>query len=153
METRSHIHKEVFPVPPEKLFALLHTASAIRKWWGAARAIVIPESGGIWAATWGESEDDPDYVTAAEIRAFDSPRRMVLSDYRYRSRTGELPFQADFVTEFTVEPHSEGALLRVFQDGFPTGSEADEFYSACEEGWRNTFEGIRRFLSPDTDDV
>jgi hypothetical protein len=72
---------------------------------------------------------------------------MVLTDYRYRAKTGPLPFKADFVTEFAVEPHPQGSRLRVTQSGFPAGPEADDFYTACETGWRNTFAGIRRHLA------
>ncbi|MBK9166459.1 MAG: SRPBCC domain-containing protein [Bryobacterales bacterium] len=147
MTTRMHLHEETFPVAPESMFGLLHTPSAIRAWWGAARVVIVPESGGVWAAAWGDSEDDPEYVAAATIRTFDPPRKMVLSNYLYRSRTGPLPFQADFVTEFDVTPHPQGSVLRVTQDGFPAGPDADGFYAACERGWRDTFAGIRRFLT------
>jgi uncharacterized protein YndB with AHSA1/START domain len=146
MNTRKHIHEEVFAASPKRLFALLHTPSAIRAWWGVARAIVLAETGGVWAAVWGESEDDPDYVTVATIREFEPPRRMVLCDYRYHARTGPLPFKAEFATEFSVWPHPEGAVLRVCQDGFPRGTEADSFYQACETGWRNTFAGIHQYI-------
>lgn len=147
MATRMHVHEDSFATTPDRLFALLHTPSAIRGWWGAARAVVVPGPGGLWAAAWGESEDDPDYTTVATIREFDPPKRMVLADYRYRARTGPLPFEADFTTTFEVEPHRDGALLRVCQDGFPTGPEADAFYHACEQGWRETFAAIGRFLA------
>jgi uncharacterized protein YndB with AHSA1/START domain len=147
MATRKHVHEEVFPVPAERVFALLHTPSAIRRWWGAARVVVLPEPGGVWAATWGDAEDDPDYITVATIRAFEPPRRLVLADYRYRARTGPLPFAAEFVTEFFVRPHTDGSVLRVTQDGFPVGSEADAFYAGCVKGWCDTFEGIRQYLS------
>lgn len=147
MATRRHVHGDVFPALPEHVFALLHTPSAIRSWWGAARAVVLAQPGGIWAAAWGESEDDPDYITAAVIREFDPPRRLILADFRYHARTGPLPFVANFVTEFVVRPHPDGALLKVEQDGFPAGAEADAFYAACGEGWRNTFTGIRRYLA------
>jgi uncharacterized protein YndB with AHSA1/START domain len=147
METRKHVHEEVFPAAPERVFALLHTPSAIRRWWGAARAVVLPQPGGVWAAAWGEAEDDPDYTTAATIRAFEPPRLLVLTDYRYRAKSGPLPFAAEFVTEFLVLPHPEGAALRVTQDGFPAGREADLFYTACEKGWRDTFAGVRSYLS------
>lgn len=40
------------PVSPTEVFELLHTPSAIRHWWGAARAIVLAQPGGIWTATW-----------------------------------------------------------------------------------------------------
>ena len=146
MKTRAHVHEEVLPVSPEEAFALLHTPSAVRAWWSAARAVVLPEPGGLWAAAWGESEDDPDYLTVATIRNFEPPRRMVLADYRYRARSGPLPFQADFVTTFEVEPHPQGAVLRVTQDGFPSSPEGDAFHAACEQGWRDTFAGIRSFL-------
>jgi uncharacterized protein YndB with AHSA1/START domain/catechol 2,3-dioxygenase-like lactoylglutathione lyase family enzyme len=147
MPTRTHVHEEVFPAGPEAVFALLHTPSAIRAWWSAHRAIVMPQPGGVWAATWGASEDDPDYVTAATIAEFDPPRRLVLTDYRYRAATGPLPFDAEFVTTFEVEPAPDGALLRVSQAGFPVAAAADDFYLACQRGWRDTFAGIRRYLA------
>ena len=147
MPTCKHTHEEVFPTTPERLFALLHTPSAIRGWWGAARAIVIPKEGGLWSATWGDEEDAPEYITVATLRVFDPPRRLVFADYQYMAKTGPLPFRADFVTEFTVIPHAEGAVLRVVQDGFPCDGAADEFYAACERGWTATFAGIRRYLS------
>lgn len=146
MPTRSHIHAETFPVSPAELFAILHTPSAIRGWWGASRAIVLAEADGTWAAVWGEQEDAPDYVTVAKIAVFDPPRRMVLSEYHYQFREGPLPFDAEFVTEFVVELAEEGATLRVTQDGFPADASADEFYTACERGWGDTFAGIRRYL-------
>ena len=146
MKTRKHVHQEVFAATPERLFALLCTPSAIRRWWGADRAVVLAQPGGVWAAAWGAVEDDPDYITAATIKVFSPPWRMVLTDYRYQAKAGALPFEAEFVTEFTVEPHGQGAVLRVSQDGFPAGREADAFYAGCERGWRETFAGIRAFL-------
>ncbi|MDY7094812.1 MAG: SRPBCC domain-containing protein [Acidobacteriota bacterium] len=144
---RQHTHEEIFPISAERLFALLHTPSAIRGWWGAARVIVVPEEGGLWAAAWGEDEDAPDYITVSTLQSFDPPRKMTLGDYRYVSNDGPLPFEADFVTTFEVEPvDDESARLRVIQDGFPDAAEADDFYAACESGWRDTFAGIRRFL-------
>ena len=145
MSTRDHVHEEEFPVPAEQLFALLLTPSAIRGWWGASAAIVLPEVGGTWAARWG-AEDDPDYLTIARIRALDSGARLVLGDYQYFAKEGGLPFEAEFETEFQVSPTPDGATLRVTQRGFPAGSEADEYHAACQQGWRDTFAGIRRFL-------
>lgn len=147
MTTRAHAHEEPFPVAPAVLFGILYTPSAIRGWWSAASAIVVPRAGGLWAATWGREEDAPDYVTSARMSVFDPPRRMVLSDYSYHAKDGPLPFEADFTTEFLVSEHADGAQLRVTQSGFPSTPAADAFLKACETGWRDTFAGIRRFLA------
>ena len=135
------------PAPPDRVFSLLLRPSAIRAWWGARRAIVLPAPGGAWAAAWGDDEDDPEYVTFARIRELDRPHRLVLDDYVYGSKEGPLPFEAAFVTTFEIEPRADGCLLRVVQDGFPGGAEGDAFLAACESGWRTTFAGIRRVLS------
>lgn len=145
MTTRSHQHEEQFSASPQALFELLLTPSAIREWWSASAAIVVPRIGGCWAARWGE-EDDPDYLTAATIEVFEPPRRMVLADYQYVAKQGGLPFEADFNTEFVVEAAADGARLRVTQHGFPAGPEADEYLAACKQGWTDTFAGIRRYL-------
>jgi uncharacterized protein YndB with AHSA1/START domain len=150
MKTRKHVHEETYPVDREDLFALLHTPSAIRGWWGASRSIVIPEAGGIWASTWGDNEDEPEYITVATIREFDPPQRLVLSDYKYRARDGKLPFNTDFILEFLVTPDSKGSVLRLTQEGFPAGPEGEEYFSACQKGWSDTFAGIRRHLGNKT---
>lgn len=69
MQTRTHVHEEVFASSADRVFALLHTPSAIRQWWGAASAIVVPERGGLWAAAWGLNEDAPEFVTYAWTRS------------------------------------------------------------------------------------
>jgi len=146
MDTRTHTHKEHFEAAPEEIFKLLHTPSAIRAWWGAARAIILAVPGGCWSATWGDDEDDPDYVTMATIRDFEPPVRLTLTDYRYTSKFGDLPFEADFVTEFLITSGDNGTTLQVTQAGFPADSVADDYYAACQQGWADTFAGIRRYL-------
>ena len=143
--TRDHVLEEAFHATPERLFALLVTPSAICSWWSAASAIVMPCAGGLWAARWG-AEDDPDYVTSATLEVFEPPRRLVMADYAYWAKSGPLPFEAEFRTEFLVTARDGGASLRVTQAGFPAGPEGDEFYAGCQQGWRDTFAGIRRFL-------
>jgi uncharacterized protein YndB with AHSA1/START domain len=148
MTTRSHTHHIEVPEPPEVVFALLHTPSAIRHWWSATHAIVLPQTDGIWVGVWGADEDRPDYISAFRIRTFDPPRRMVLTDSRYFSKDGRLPFQADFLVEFTIEARpGGGSRLRVVHDGFPAEPIADSFFADCETGWRNTFAGIERYLA------
>jgi uncharacterized protein YndB with AHSA1/START domain len=145
MATRHHDRSVVLPLSPDRAFALLVTPSAIRGWWGAARAVVVPQTGGVWSAAWGDVEDDPDYVTAARIATFDPPNRLVLVDQCYTAKTGPLPFEAEFETEFRVEPCAEGSKVTVRQTGFPIDSVADDFYAACEQGWKDTLESMLRF--------
>ncbi len=143
---RSHSRTLDLPLPPPGTFALLVTPSAIRGWWGAARVIVLPREGGVWAAAWGGREDDPDYVTGARISVFDPPKRLRLSGFNTFARGGPLPFPSDLLsTEFSVAPARGGSLLTVVQSGFPDDARADDFFAGCERGWQETFEGIRRF--------
>lgn len=146
METRKHEYQIELPREAEEVFAILHTPSAIRQWWSADRVIVIAREGGIWAAAWGENEDNPDYVSSARIARFEPPTRIALTDFIYYSKYGPLPFKADLVTEFIVERIGTGSILKVVQDGFPVDKVADDFYAGCEKGWRDTFEGIKRYL-------
>ncbi len=143
--TRDHRAEITLRATPEEAFQALITPSAIRAWWQATRAIVIPEQNGVWAAAWGESEDDPEYITTAKLSVFEPPLRLKMTDYRYVARH-ELPFEADFENEFRIEPTAEGSRLTVIQSGFPSGAEADEFYRACEVGWEQTLAGLKRFL-------
>jgi uncharacterized protein YndB with AHSA1/START domain len=141
--TRSHVAEIVTKARPEDLFAALVTPSAIRAWWGAARAIVLPTSGGLWAATWGAVEDEPDYVTVARIATYEPPRTLVLDDYRYLAKSGPLPFRAEFRTRFDVG--ADGKLV-VTQEGFPCDPIADDFYRGCEVGWKTTLAQLKRFV-------
>jgi hypothetical protein len=128
-------------------FALLHTPSAIRAWWSAARAVVAPWPRGIWVAAWGADEDAPDYITAARIVVWDPPRTMRLGDFEYYRKDGlGLPFAAPLETEFSVTASDSGSLLRVHQVGFPDESIADAFFASCQSGWAATFEGIQRYV-------
>ena len=146
MSTRKHLASVELPVPPERVFRLLVTPSDIRRWWQADRVVVIARSGGTWAAAWGGHEDEPDYVTAAVIGVFEPPERLRLTSYEYQSKDGPLPFEADFSTEFVIERGpAGGSVLRVTQDGFPQDASADEFYAACEKGWRDTLDSMRRY--------
>lgn len=145
METRQHKRTVTLAATPERTFAALHTPSDIQGWWGAQRAIVVPRTDGTWAAAWGTNEDAPDYVTAARMRVFEPPRRIVMVDFQYVA-AAPLPFEAEFETEFLVEPHGAGSRLTVTQAGFPVDPVADAFYAGCEKGWTDTLDAFVAWL-------
>jgi ribosomal-protein-alanine N-acetyltransferase len=146
MATRS-IEREIqLPCTPEAAFELLVRPSAIRAWWQAERAIVLPGEGGLWCAAWGDDEDRPDYTTAARLRVFDPPRRLVLDRYQYRSRFGPMPFEAEFEVEFALREQGAGCVLAVAQRGFPAEPIADAYFDGCRQGWQDTLEGILRLV-------
>ena len=145
MKTRKHIHQEAFDTSPAKMFQSLITPSAIQQWWGAERAIIIPETNGVWAATWGKDQDSPDYITVARIRNYSPPNTLTLCDYQYRSSKGPMPFEADFEVTFSISDHETGILLRVEQDGFPASRDADEYMEACVTGWTETFANLQKY--------
>jgi uncharacterized protein YndB with AHSA1/START domain len=148
MATRRHVQEEPFAVSAERMFEALITPGAIRQWWGASKAIVLPEVGGTWVASWGEVEDDPDYISSFRILEFEPPNRLTLGDGKYFARNGQPPFEMDkMTTEFHIlERGPEMCSLRIKQDGFPSEKVADDFYEACVIGWNNTFEGIRKYF-------
>lgn len=146
-QARRHTHAVDLPAPPELVFAALHTPSAIRQWWGTDRAVILPRTGGVWSAAWGDQEDDPDYVTTARITEFTPPCRMCLGQWEYYARDDSLPFEADLTTEFVVTPIESGSRLTVVQDGSPADSAADEFFTACAKGWEETFADFERFFT------
>ena len=144
VSTRNIVNELEVPLDPLRTFDLLITPSAIRSWWEASRAIVLPQPGGTWAAAWGEDEDRPEYVTVATIEVFEPPSRLVLGDYRYAARSGPLPFEMDVRVQFDVLPSPKGALLRVTQSGFPADAAADEYYAGCVAGWSDTLGSLRQ---------
>ncbi len=151
MPTRKHEASISLAFPPQDVWDALVRPSAIRAWWMAARVIVVPKPGGVWAAAWGADEDTPDYISTATMTLFQpppaAPARLRFEDYTYHTRFGAPPFAADFVTEFSIHPEDGGrSQLKVVQDGFPAGPEADAFYAACERGWAETLANLKRFL-------
>lgn len=144
--TRSHRASVEIDASTDQVFRALVTPSAIRTWWFAARVIVNPKKGGVWAAVWGGVEDEPEYLTTARFAVFSPGRRLVLTDYDYLSKDGPLPFKAAFTTSFGLKKTVGGTRLVVEQDGFPTAKKADAFYEACERGWRETLASLKAFL-------
>lgn len=146
MGTRDIDREIALPCPVEAAFDLLVRPSAIRAWWQAERAIVLPGEGGLWCAAWGEDEDQPDYTTAARLRVYEPPRRLVLDRYQYRSRFGAMPFEAEFEVEFALRPQGTGCVLAVAQRGFPGEPIADAYFAGCQQGWQDTLDGILRLV-------
>lgn len=86
LETRTHQISREFKQPTATVFAALITPSQIRGWWSASRAIVIPKTGGIWCATWGENEDEPDYISSATIEVFEPDRLYYPANLHFPNR-------------------------------------------------------------------
>ncbi len=148
--TRRHELSVVLPARPELVFAALITPSAICAWWGASTAIVLPEKDGFWNAAWGDP-DDPDYITFHRITEYEFPRVLELDETRYVTKFEPPPFDLNVTSRFEVEPLGDGrSKITVIQDGFPSDPVADEFYAACEKGWRDTFEGLRKYIESAT---
>lgn len=128
----------------EDVFDALLTPSEICTWWFAQTAIVIPENNGLYAISWGNDVDNPDYVSVATISEIEKPVKLRLTDFRYHSREGALPFDADLQLEFSLAKENGGTVITVRQTGFPEDESADGFYNSCVRGWTET---MTSFLS------
>jgi hypothetical protein len=82
----------------------------------------------------------------ATISHIKDNKGLTLSDYKYDTRKGGLPFEADFVVRFEIESNEKSTILHVYQSGFPSSTDADEFYAACDNGWTDVLNNIRSFL-------
>lgn len=131
---------------PNQVFDLLITPSAVRQWWQASQVIIVPRTGGVWVASWGEEEDHPEYVTAHRIVRHEPPHLLQLIEVCYYARATILPFETELITTFEVEQLAEHSRLTVRQEGFPSDAEAEEFYEACNTGWNVTLENIRAYV-------
>ena len=147
---RHYVHSVRLNATGQQAFQLLTTPSHIRAWWEASYAVVIPGVDGIWLASWGDDEDAPDYVTAAHIDQWQPGHRLALDRYQYHAKTGPLPFEAEFYTDFVIQsdpgggPNSPSSLLTVTQRGFPDAASADDYHAACKEGWQRTLDNMRQ---------
>lgn len=129
------------------VFNSLITPSRINDWWKTSTAIVNPKKGGIWMAAWGEDIDAPDYVTSAVLSEFEPGKRLVMSNFDYMSKSGPLPFEAEFETSFSITGLSGTETeLTVIQTGFPEEKTADEFYAGCLRGWADTLASLKIHL-------
>ena len=90
-ESRSIELDVTLPASCERVFDSLITPSAIRVWWSARQAIVIPQVDGWWMATWGEDEDAPDYICGYRLAVLDRPSAIVFADPKYVDRKGQRP--------------------------------------------------------------
>lgn len=131
----------------ETAFSALLSPGMIQRWWFAKTAIVLPEKGGIYAVTWGEDIDNPDYISVATVSEIEEPERLLLTEFQYHSREGTLPFKADLQLEFTLAKNSSGTAITVRQTGFPEDKAADEFYNSCIQGWTDTMTSFTSVLN------
>lgn len=126
------------------MLEILHTPSAIRRWWKASRAIVLPGEGGVWAAAWGPEEDDPDYVMTFVIRA---AAETAVGGRQVLRQSGPTAVQGRNDYGLSRRIGRARGVLRVIQDGLPAEAVADEFFGACDTGSKDTFQSIREYLS------
>ena len=143
---RSVIRSIQLNSPVSEVWNCLLHPSAVKSWWSANQAIIHPEKGGIYAVSWGENIDDPDYVTYANIVEFERFKKLSLANYSYFAKTGNLPFEAEFTNDFILEESPAGTILKVVQDGFPDDAIADDYLKGCEKGWEDVLSAIKNFL-------
>lgn len=143
---REIIQEYIIGKSRDAVFEAIITPKMIKKWWFANNAIVLPEEDGIYAVTWGDNIDNPDYISVAKIASFERPIRLLLTDFRYKSKEGDLPFEADMPTEFSLEELGDQTKLTVHQTGFPDEKFADKFYNLCVQGWIDTLTSLKKIV-------
>lgn len=128
---------------PKVIFNALISPSLIKQWWYVHSAIVVPEKGGIYALAWGESSDNPDYVTVSRLSEYEFGKKLSMQNESYFSPHGNLPFIADLVAAFTLEEDGSETIVKVLQTGIPSDPVADEFYEGTVKGWETCLLSLR----------
>lgn len=141
------VSKEIhIEAPKEIVFEALLTPSKIRSWWHADRAIVLPQTNGVYVIAWGENEDQPGFISAGVIKEYTANKRLLLSDFRYFASDGPLPFEANFEILFTLTGNATTTTLTVLQTGIPNEAAADEYFDACLQGWTDTLNSLKQVV-------
>jgi uncharacterized protein YndB with AHSA1/START domain len=144
-ETRRQILEEPFGVPPERMFEVLTTPSAIRDWWDATSVIINPQKGGSFVVATSDGESASEFINSFEILAFDPPSRLLLGGGKYYAGAN-WPIRTDMTTEFLIEPQPAGCILQIVIELVPADPLLEDFFDACVAGWQNSFEGIRNYI-------
>ena len=144
-EARRQILEEPFGVPPERMFEVLTTPSAIRSWWGASSVVLDARKGGSFIAAASDGDSMSEYMNAFEILEFEPPSRMLLGGGKYYAGAN-WPIRTNMTTEFLIEPHPAGCNLQIVVELAPADPLLDDFFDACVAGWQNSFEGIRNYI-------
>lgn len=137
---------ENFACTPQELFDALHTPSALRSWWNADRVIIIPRKNGMYAAAWGEDEDDPEYVSSGIYGVYDPPYKSILVDFRYYAKSDPADFEDLMSVTYEITSRDSEAHLQLTHAGFPEGAEADAYFEACTQGWVTSLKSLKTYV-------
>lgn len=137
---------ENFACTPQELFDALHTPSALRSWWNADRVIIIPRKNGMYAAAWGEDEDDPEYVSSGIYGVYDPPYKSIIVDFRYYAKSDPADFEDLMSVTYEITSRDSEAHLQLTHAGFPEGAEADAYFEACTQGWVTSLKSLKTYV-------
>ena len=131
---------------PENIFSALLNPSGITEWWQAKTAIVAKENDGIYAVSWGDHIDNPDFVALSIIRNLVPQKKFSLEHSFYFSKTGKLPFEAKMIIHFNIIPKSNtNTILEIKQTGIPNDKIANDYFEGCKNGWNQVLGNIKKY--------
>jgi len=130
--------------PPELVLEQFLSVPAMCEWWGAARGLVEPRTGGAWAMAWDESSDGYRHVSAGIVADLVPAARLVLESFLY-FHPGR-PVLGPTRLEIRAEWLEMGTLLRVRQEGFGEGADWDWYHDVVVKGWPAALEAVQRSL-------
>ena len=107
---------------------------------------MVPERGGIYALTWGDSIDNPEYVTVSRLSEYEFGKKLSMKNETYYSAHGQLPFDADLVANFYLEEGGSGTEVKVVQTGIPIDTVADDFFEGTVKGWETTLTSLKNVV-------
>ena len=130
--------------PSQRVLEQFLNVPAMCEWWGAARGLVDPKIGGVWAMAWEPSPQGYRHVATGIVTELLPAARLVLESFLYFHP--ERPVFGPMRVEILAEGLEMGTLLRVRQEGFGDGEDWDWYYDVVVKGWPATLEAVKRSL-------
>lgn len=116
----------------------------LNEWWGVDKALIQPETGGLYTIAWRVTEYGMGYVATGTINKYDASSELEITNFVYLNP--EKPFLGPM--GLTVRATENNGLTDVYlcQDGYQDGVDWDWYYQAVKEAWPIVMQQFKKYL-------
>lgn len=116
----------------------------LKLWWNVDRALVVAETGGVYALCWNNGEQGIAYVSTGIIEQYDPSSKLVIDKFCYfhpqRSILGPMTLRVNAIQQ---HGYSDFTLS---QEGYQNGGDWDWYYDAVQQAWPLVLHNFKSFM-------